>query len=267
MITSSFSNLKFALISLTIIFLLGCESTASFLKRPKSTHSIGSTDVFVTIPQEEIVLEEFRKLPIPNPPIELLLPIVVVALVIHALSGNEVEDEIQGLRDSLVEFEVNPLFLESLNGKLSAIKWLNVKNFTHNLDTEKKLRENSYANAVADTVLFINIRYAINKDFSAVIAYADISLFPKSEVLKQYAKDIYPWQIRSNTKFIRKSLFRDNVVRKEILSGTIRGKRKLNETHLSNNGEIAKQSLIALAKLMTDDIVSSIQKNGITFSD
>ena len=148
--------------------------------------------------------------------------------------------------------------------KLSAVKWLNVKNFTHNLDTEKKLRENGYANTVADTVLFIDMRYTINEGFSTLNAYADISLFPKSEVLKQYSEDPYSWKIRSHARFKRKRIFRDKVFRKQILPGTIIDKRKLNETHLNNNGEIAKESLITLAALLTDEIHSSIQQNGIT---
>ena len=271
MTTNIFSYLKIALTSLALILLQGCETISDYSPRQKTTYSIGSTDVFVTLPQEKIVLEhstdEGKNFPLPNPPLELFLPIVAIALFINALSENKVLNETLPLRDSLIEFDVTPLFLESLKMKLSAIKWLNVKNFTHNLDTEKKSIENIYKNSMAETVLLIEIKYAIKKDFSILKAYADISLFPKSELLKKYSEKAYSRKVGPYARFKRNNIFRDTLVKKETLAGTMRRKRKLNQAHLKNNGEIVKESLITLAESMTDEIVSSIQKNGKTLLD
>jgi hypothetical protein len=270
-ITSVFSYLKVTVISLAIISLLGCKAISGYYPRQESTHSISSTDVFVTIPQDKVVLGQPTGVGRPflfrRPSLALQWPIVAVILIANVLSGSKAGGKTQRLRDSLVEFDINSVFLESLNVELSAIKWLNVKNFTHNLDTEKKLRENSYANTRADKVLFINVRYSMEKDFSTLNAYAEILLFTKKEVLKQYSENRYSSKTRPYNKFKRKSIFRDEVSRQETLPGTIIGKRQLNETHLNNNGEIEKESLITLAELLKDEIISSIQKSGITLLD
>jgi hypothetical protein len=276
-IISIFSYLKVALISLAAVFLLGCETTSGFYQRQQTTYSIGSTDVFVTIPQEEIVLEQSaRGGYIPIPPIPLFLPLVAVAVIVKAFSENKVdipEDKIQPIQDSLVEVDVNQLIMESLQVKLTEIIWLNVKSVTHNSGADEKLRQDSFANSTAEAVLFVDVRYSLKSDYAALNAYADISLIPKTDTLQGYSvnpdakKTKQYGRYKKYTAHKDNSIFRDQVFIREILPGTRRKNSKINAMYLKNNAEIVRERLIILAESLAGEILSSIQENGITSLD
>lgn len=251
------SNLKFVLFSLIALSLFGCGATPNYYLTPQTSNNIGSTDVFVTMPQKEIAAEIDQSSVAASGGGGLLFALIDVA--VENSRANTAEELIQPIKDSLVELDFNELFLTSLKTKLSTITWLNVQSVTNNLDLEEKLREKSFTDATAKTVLYIDTKYALNPNFSAFKAYANLSLIPKSAELKQYSEKPDSKGAKKYAWHVDNSLYRDNVVISEIISGTTSDK-ELNATHLKNNSELVKSRFVALAEALADEIVSSIQK-------
>lgn len=250
---NSFS--KLAVLITLIVSIVGCGSTPNKYLPIAATNEIKSTDVYIVVPQKEIVAEIDRSGVAAAGGGGLLLALIDVA--VENSRATDAEELIQPVKDSLIETNFNSIFLKALQKELDVVDWMNVDNIQLITDVSETTRQDHYKNADAQTVTFINARYSLSPDFSSLKANANISMLPKDELLKKYSEKSTSKKAKKYAWHVDNNIYRDNVLVVNRLSMTSTDKEENAKKIVENSGELV-ESFEGIAVELAKKVVSSI---------
>ena len=251
------SQLCAKLLSLCTVALIltGCGSTPNHFIDAAATNQITSTQAFVTVPQKEITAEVEASQVAAAGGGGLLLALIDVA--VESNRAKTAEELVQPIKDSLVDIDFNELFVAELNKNLKSVDWLNVENVQLNADLTQNLREENFAMADSDAVLFVNAGYSLSSNFSSLKGYASVSLLPKTEELKLFSEKPSTKNAKKSEWHIDNNLYRDRVMTSVNLLTTT--DKENNAAQLKDEPEKIRSEIKKLAAELAIQIASSIR--------
>jgi len=246
---------KFALIMTLAGTLIGCGSTPNKYLPVAATNEIKTTDVYVVVPQKEIVAEIDRSSVAAAGGGGLLLALIDVA--VENSRANTAEELIQPIKDTLIETNFNSLFLSALQKEFAQLDWMKIDNVQLITDISKTTRQDNYTSADAQTVTFINARYSLSPDFSSVKGNANIAMLPKTEVLKKYSEKATSKKAKKYAWHDDNNIYRDNVAVQNKLLSTSTDKEE-NAKVIVQNSDNLKENVVKIATQLAKRVVSSM---------
>ncbi|NMP32731.1 hypothetical protein HII17_14305 [Thalassotalea sp. M1531] len=238
-----------------ITTLAACGSTPNNYLPQAATNEINSTDIYVVLPQKEIVAEIDRSSVAAAGGGGLLLALIDVA--VENSRASTAEELIQPIKDSLIETSFNKLFLDALNEEFDAVNWMKIRDVKLISDITETTVEDHYKGTDAQTVTFINTNYSLSPDFSSLKAYANLSMLPKSEELKKYSEKATSKKAKQYAWHNDNNIYRDSVIVSSKLNSTTTDKEE-NAKVLANNADELKAEFSNVARKLAKQVVSSM---------
>jgi hypothetical protein len=249
----------------TILFVIaasivGCGSTPNHYLPVAATNEIKTTDVYVVVPQKEIVAEVEASNVAAAGGGGLLFALIDVA--VENSRASTAEELIQPIKDSLIETNFNRLFLNALQSELNSMDWIKVDNVKLITDVSKTTRQDNFASANAETVTFINAGYSLSPDFSHLKANANISMLPKTDALKKYSEKATSKKAKQYAWHNDNNIYRDYVSVLNQLGNSSSDKEE-NAKNITKNSDDLKYKMVSIAESLAKRVVSSMNTTAI----
>ncbi|WP_286266625.1 hypothetical protein [Thalassotalea atypica] len=246
---------KFAVVALLAGSVIGCGTTPNNYLPVAATNEIKTTDVYVVVPQKEIVAEVEASGVAAAGGGGLLLALIDVA--VENSRASSAEELIQPIKDSLIETDFNSLFINALKKEFDAVNWMKVDDVQLITDVTETTRQDNYDKADAETVTFINAGYSLSPDFSMLKANANISMLPKADALKKYSEKATSKKAKQYAWHNDNNIYRDNISILNNLVATATDKEE-NAKKISENSDNLKTQMVTIASELAKQVVFSM---------
>lgn len=177
---------------------------------------------------------------------------------VNSSRAKKADEQIRPLKDTIIDVQFDQLMIDATKLALNAVPDLPLKSVSVTKQVDEKSYEALYKASAANSVMFINLDYQLNKDFSALIISTRETMFPLSAAAKKSAGQPENSSNDGKPLALEKSIYRSQIFYEYALPAKAATIEENVELWKANNASLLRAGLnngtAQISKLLAEDL-------------